>query len=203
MKKRIMTLACVLFAFGAMAQESPKIEFGVSTGVTHYFNNPAMSVFEATEGEYLTAPINLHVGLLDNQGTMYGLRFGLTQASLPNFGKERADIYDLSLIGRRYLPVAGKLESVLGMNLGVSFLNNSFDWAGNNYSRSRVGLFLNFELGLVFRFSNSTYLGLVGSVTPVGSALDKDLDLSTFPYAETSRKMLNNCSLMLNFGFTF
>lgn len=169
MKKTLMIVASIIACQFAIAQDTDmQVELGVNVGTASFVNYPAVSLFDDNTASYLCMTEALHVGIVNPNGTMYGLQFGrgLVNTAVPAV-KEASTLYNLTLLTRRYYPLAGRTEALFGVSLGGIMAHNTYQWGGDNKSQNRYGLRLGYELGLNYRMSSKDYIGLLGTFYPV------------------------------------
>ncbi len=110
---------------------------------------------------------------------------------------------EVGIFARAYKPVNEMFELFGGLRLmGISFMNNLFEYNQKTYEFSRMGIGCEFELGVVCNISSSSYLGFRVGVSPLSSNFEKDIELP-FAYPTNSRVIFNNYNISISYGIKF
>ncbi len=204
MKKVFLMLAFALAMSGANAQENKKqtYELGCNIGMTTFTNYSSLSLFQDAMDSYTTLSEAIHFGVRRGN-TLLGLQF---QAAIYNTSalavNEGVAWTDFSLMGRRYIDIANNWETFLGLKFGFSVMTNTFEYLNEKYSRTRLGLTGEFEIGLNYRFDDGNYIGLRAAFHVPGGHFKKDLELPA-GLVENDKRTLGGYSLMMQYGFSF
>ena len=203
MKKVIVMLACVLATVASNAQENTKkFELGCNIGMTTFTNYSGISLFQDATDSYSNWSEAIHLGYRVNN-TLLGIQ---AQYAILNTSaialNETVIWWNTSLMLRHYIPIGGNWETLLGLKFGFSVMANSFEYLGDNYARTRLGMNGEFETGILYRFDSGNYVGLRAAFNVNGSHFDKDLNLPTGLVANDKRTF-GGYSLMLQYGLSF
>ncbi len=204
MKKVFIMLALVLAMGVTNAQENKKqtFELGCNIGMTTFSNYSALSLFPDATDSYTTWSEAVHVGIRRGN-TLLGLQVQYAVFNTSALAVNEGCMWgDFSLMGRRYINVGGNWETFMGLKFGLSVMTNGFEYLNEDYSRTRLGLTSEFEIGLNYRFDDDNYIGLRAAFNVLGSHFKKDLDLPT-GLAENDKWMFGGYSLMMQYGFSF
>ena len=203
MKKVIVILAAVLAIGAASAQENTKkFELGCNIGMTTFTNYSGISLFQDATDSYSNWSEAIHLGYRINN-SLFGIQF---QYSILNTSaialNETAIWWNTSLMLRHYIPIGGNWETLLGLKFGFSVMANGFEYLGDNYARTRLGIDGEFETGILYRFNSGNYVGFRAAFNVNGSHFDKDLNLPAGLVANDKRTF-GGYSLMLQYGLSF
>lgn len=204
MKKAIVMLAAVLAIGAASAQEnnSKKFELGCNIGMTTFTNYSGISLFQDATDSYSNWSEAIHFGYRVNN-TLLGIQAQYALYSTSAIAlNEYAMWWNTSLMMRHYIPIGGNWETFLGLKFGLSVMENSFKYLGDDYSRTRIGMNGEFETGILYRFNSGNYVGLRAAFNVNGSHFDKDLNLPAGLVANDKRTF-GGYSLMLQYGLSF
>ncbi len=210
MKKQKMKKIAVLFALVSainvvVAQNENRNGFivGANVGIINYVNYPAVSVFADGTEQYAT-PFemvefgyrykNFAFGAQWRFSTLYTSQYDFTEGMMHN---------EVGIFTRAYKPINEMFELFGGLRLiGISFMNNTFEYNHETYNFSRMGIGCEFELGVVCNISSSSYLGFRVGVSPLSSNFEKDIKLPS-AYPANSRAMFNNYNISISYGIKF
>ncbi|MBQ7061913.1 MAG: outer membrane beta-barrel protein [Bacteroidales bacterium] len=203
MKKVIVMLAAMLAIGATSAQENTKkFELGCNIGMTTFTNYSGISLFQDATDSYSNWSEAIHLGYRVNN-TLLGIK---AQYAILNTSaialNETVIWWNTSLMLRHYIPIGGNWETLLGLKFGFSVMANSFEYLGDNYARTRLGMNGEFETGILYSFNSGNYVGLRAAFNVNGSHFDKDLNLPTGLVANDKRTF-GGYSLMLQYGLSF
>ena len=203
MKKVIVMLACVLAIGAASAQEnSKKFELGCNIGMTTFTNYSGISLFQDATDSYSNWSEAIHLGYRSNN-SLFGIQFQYAILNTSAIAlNETAIWWNFSPMLRHYIPIGGNWETLLGLKFGFSVMTNGFEYLGDNYARTRLGIDGEFETGILYRFNSGNYVGLRAAFNVNGSHFDKDLNLPAGLVANDKRTF-GGYSLMLQYGLSF
>ena len=203
MKKVIAMLACVLAIGAASAQENntKKFELGCNIGMTTFSNYSALSLFQDATDSYSNWSEAIHLGYRVNN-TLFGINFQYGILNTSDLAmNETAVWWDFAPMMRHYINVGGNWETFLGLKFGLSVMENSFKYLGDDYSHTRLGMNGEFETGIQYRFNSGNYIGLRAAFNVNGSHFDKDLNLPAGLVANDKRTF-GGYSLMMQYGLS-
>lgn len=205
MRKILVMLACML-AIGTMSAQEKKGGFSFEGGVgTACFGNYSpVSVFaDGTDRYSLVGLSHASFGYYGKSGWFMGLSLdGASGSTAFNGFNESFDhitaMYDIRCIRK----VSSKLELEAGVAIGLLVQNNSFDYAGNLYSFSRLGVSGQCQLQLNYLFTENLYMGFRIAYPCVGALMgDKpSLPAGLMPNEKTQ---FSGYNMSVNFGFRF
>lgn len=195
----MMTLVLAIGVTNAQETKIKKFELGGNIGMTTFTNYSALSLFQDANDSYSTWSEAIHWGFYRNN-KLLGIQaqFALynTSALVVN---EAVSWMDFSLMSRRYFNIGGDWETFIGLKAGLSIMSNGFNYLGETYSFTRLGLLGEFEMGLIYRFDNGNYLGLRSAFNVLGSNFDKDIDLPA-GLVGNDKLIFGGYSLMIQYG---
>lgn len=202
MKKAIVMLAAVLAIGAASAQENTKkFELGCNIGMTTFTNYSGISLFQDATDSYSNWSEAILLGYRINN-TLLGIQAQYALYSTSALAlNEYAMWWNTSLMMRHYINVGGNWETFLGLKFGLSVMENSFKYLGDDYSRTRLGMNGEFETGIQYRFNSGNYIGLRAAFNVNGSHFDKDLNLPAGLVANDKRTF-GGYSLMMQYGLS-
>ncbi len=205
MKKIAVLFALVSAINVVVAQNENRNSFivGANVGIINYVNYPAVSVFADGTERYVT-PFemvefgyrykNFAFGAQWRFSTLYTSQYDFTESMMHN---------EVGIFTRAYKPINEMFELFGGLKLiGISFMNNVFEYDQETYNFSRMGIGCEFELGVVCNISSSSYLGFRVSVSPLSSNFEEDIELP-LAYRANSRSMFNNYNISVSYGIKF
>jgi hypothetical protein len=203
MKRIILIAACVLAVGTVCAQENnQKYEFGVNVGMTTYTNYSAVSLFQDQTDVYSNWGAAVHFGLLKGK-SMFGLQYraNVLQTSAVNVDEQMFQ-WGLALMFRHYEPLKDNFELFAGIKPGISLMGNSFDNGDGTDSYQRWTCFVECEMGVNYKLSEKTYIGVSGAVTMGNRLQNKSLNLPAGMTA-TKKYGVGGYSLMMHYGIRF
>lgn len=203
MKKVIVTILFVAFGIVTYAQGDYKgFVLNASTGLNSYDASSAVSLFSSNERLSTVSGAAITAGYR-NGAMMYGLRAGFTMfTTVHGPVEELVNPWDFSLMIRRYLPLGERFELYTGFSVGFGLVLNSFDYLEKNYSYTRYGITEEFELGLDYRLSGATSVGIRAAVSPFSGLFDKGGKLPD-GLTKNGSTSLSGYSLSLHYSIDF
>ena len=203
MKKIIATMLFVAFGIAVSAQGDYKgFVLNASTGYNSYDASSGVSLFSSGERLSSVSGAAITAGYR-NGAMMYGLRAGFTTfTTVHGRVEELVNPWEFSLMMRRYLPLGERFELYTGLSVGFGLVFNSFDYLGTNYSYTRYGITEDFELGLDYRISGATSVGLRAAVSPFSGLFDKGTKLPD-GLSKNGNTSLNAFSVSLQYSIDF
>ena len=160
MKKTIILTAAVMAACTLGAQEALPNSFTaeLGVGVTRFINQPALSLTTDATPQYSALTPTLMVGMSNGRNT-FGLRYSLTSVNTAATSlRETVRLHEVSLLYRRSVQVAPRVELFGGVSAGLAIADNEVDLDGNLRSVYRYGLAVGAEMGVRYRVSEWTSL---------------------------------------------
>ena len=157
MKKTII-LAALVVAAAAGAQEALPYSFTAeaSVGLTRFINQPALSLTADATPQYSALTPTIMVGLTNGRNT-FGLRYSLTSVNTAATGlHETVRLHEASLLYRRSMPLAPRVELFGGVSAGLAVADNEVAPGGDRRSIYRYGITLGAEMGVRYRVSEWT-----------------------------------------------
>lgn len=164
MKKTIILMAAMTVAATLQAQEHAPYSFTAEAGIgiTHFINQPVLSLSTDATPQYSALTPTVMVGL-SNGGNTFGLRYGLTSVRTPSTSmREVANLHETSILYQRTVELAPRVELFGGVSAGIAIADNELDLNGERRSVYRYGLTLGAEMGLRYRISE--WISLYASV---------------------------------------
>lgn len=174
--KKIVLIACLigLLSTAAAQEKECHFELNAGVGISTYTNFSAVSLFRDETPEYSNWSECLSIGYLKGKCS-YGFqaRINLLQTSAVSVNEQMMQ-YDLQLFLRRYEPIGSKLEMFFDLRLGASALLNTYELDGHQYT-SRWGDHGEAGLGLSYKLTPHSLVGISGAVTFIGSVFSNDV----------------------------
>lgn len=203
MKKLLFPLAMMLTMSASYAQkQNVKFEIGSSVSMTTYCNYPALSLFPDENESYTNWGEVLHVGIRSGH-TMYGLQYQMSVFNMSDIAmSELVHQHSAALMMREYGHIGERLEPFFGLKLGLSVLQNDFYYSRDPYTRYRMGMYGEIELGMQYRLSESAFFGMRAGLVHLAYNFDNDYDLPG-GLRHNKRNMLGGYNLMIYYGFNF
>ncbi len=205
MKKNLfLLLACVLTFSVATAQEKERhFEVSVSSGLTTFVNYPGLSLLEDNTERYSKVGAGLtFIYRLDD------ITLGVQVQSINNLTTSQLQHHEtlqygtVSLLTRHYGRLGDKLEPFYGLKIGMAMMRNSLRHLETTVDETRPGWFSELEMGLNYKFSERSFMGVSVGTSIVASRFDNNYEVPA-----TLNKNLNtdflNYSVMLSYGIRF
>ena len=200
------TLAIVLFVaecVTAMAQSGYRgIVLNANVGMSSYDANSAISMFCSTERISTVSGTAITIGYR-NDCRMYGARVGFNILTVAHGSLEEViNPYEFLLLMRRYLPLSDKFELYTGISVGFAMVFNAFEYQGVQYSYTRYGVSEDFEVGIDYRLSGASSIGLHAAVSPLRSLFN---DSAKLPDGLTGNRnnAYGGCSVSIQYSLGF
>ncbi len=206
MKKSIVMLVCSLFIGVAGAQENgqtqkaKKFELGYNVGVTTFNNYSSLSLFQDATDSYSAFSEGVYLGIR-SENVLLGVQFQFASFNTSAINLDETAFWmDFSLMARRYVSLGGNWDIFLGAKLGLGDIHNRFSYLGTDYTRNRLGLSSEIEMGVDYRVSRNSYIGLRAAYNGLGVQKVDDLPAGL---VKNKKQSLVGYSLMIHCGINF
>ena len=155
MKQTIILAALAMAALSLNAQERRPYSFNAEAGIgiTTFINQPTLSLTTDAMPQNTALTPSVTVGLSNGSNT-FGLRYSHTSANTAATNlRERVGIHEVSLIYRRSVQVAPRVELFGGMSAGMAVADNELPLDGSRRNIYRYGITLGAEIGMRYHIS--------------------------------------------------
>lgn len=204
--KNVIPIVVLVMLFGVCNAQSSKEKSNVFEshfGMRHYINYPSLSVIEDAATSYTLPSYGFLYGRRMDE-LMFGIQWDMETGSTSFIaGNERVNNYRLSLLMRRYKKINENVELYTGILAGTNLFVNGYKYMNHDYYSTRVGLGMEFSLGLNYMLSSNTYVGVhTGMNIPCVTLTQKGDDIPA-PLNATDKRAFNGINISFNYGFRF
>ena len=178
MKKVIITLACMLTLGAIQAQESKEgiiNEYSVSMG--NIKNYSSMSLFQDASTGYSMILGDILVGYrFNNNMITFAYEYGSTHTSALHLNEQMEQ--NSFLLGyRNYIALNDRIDFFVGTSIGMSKINNTFDYNEEHYKFKRWGIHADISTGLQYDISKTSYCGINLKLPVTTAIFDNEIKL--------------------------
>lgn len=210
MKKTLILTALLCVAAVCGAQETKggfMTEAGL--GFSKFGNYAPVSAFvDPTESYSMIPSEHITLGYRFKNNAFVGLTIG-SRGGNTSFRELDENFFDLDIMAdfRDYVPLGNRFELETGAALGVLFHGSGYEFAGNIESAARFGFCCNFEMGINYKSSKHTFVGLHAQLpyyANIGSEpAELPAALTALGYTATDAPQMTGCSIQFTFGIRF
>lgn len=197
--KTIMLLLLGLFVINtATSQEERKGEFVIeaNVGINKYVNYPSLSTIQGLNNASYSAPTEIIVMGYRFSDVLLAAQYQITGVLLSDDGLA-LNHQTISLMARWYKQLTNKMELYGCIKVGLSIMDNYGGIFTTDYTMhpNRYGFAEEFELGLNYKTSEHTYVGIRAGMTPCTINFGTDIP--------DHQRILSGYNITLTYGFKF
>lgn len=163
MKKTLILTALLCVAAVCGAQETKGgFMAEVGLGFSKFGNYAPVSAFvDPTESYSMIPSEHITLGYRFKNNAFVGLNIG-SRGGNTSFRELDENFFDIDIMAevRRIFPLGHRFEFEAGAALGYLLHGNAYEFAGNTESTSRGGFSCHVMMGVNYRLSEKTYIGL-------------------------------------------